>query len=305
MMNSVVIITQNPSISHLLREKLSGKYKLLIFQNIHSALDIIYNSTPDMIIADISSSDNLLMPSLNDLKIDFIFGQMSILCIFSDDFSISSWNDLIIDDYIMIKDLEREIVMRVELCFLRLQRMVEVNPLTKLPGNITIVNQVKKRIENNEIFAIAYADLDYFKPFNDKYGFTRGDEVIRMLGRLIFNIVREYQREGAFIGHIGGDDFIYIMDPTLIEKTSKEIIENYDKIVPAFYDYTDREKGFIESINRQGLSETFPIMSLSIGITHNLYKNFSHYGEVAESLAEIKKYAKTIKGSFFVIDRRR
>ncbi len=304
-MNSIVIITQNPAISYLLKDKLLEKYKLSIFQNIYSALDNIYNSNPDIIIADICQKDNVLIKSLNDLKIDFIFGQMSILCIVPDDFFISSWQNLLTDDYIMHYALEKEINMRVDLCLLRTQRMIEVNPLTRLPGNITIANQIKKRIEKNELFAIAYADIDYFKPFNDTYGFSRGDEVIKMLGRLIFNEVRGNQPQGAFVGHIGGDDFIYIMDVQLIENTSKNIITNYDKIIPVFYNNADREKGCIKSVDRQGNVESFPIMSLSIGIANNIYKRFSHYGEVAEILADIKKYAKSIKGSFFIVDRRR
>ncbi|MCX8030073.1 MAG: diguanylate cyclase [Thermodesulfovibrionales bacterium] len=303
-MNTIVIITNNSAIIKLLQDQLLNKHNLIIFSNIFSALDSIYNSNPEMIIADLCNDDSILITILNDLKSDYIFGQISLIGILPDDFLINSWENLIIDDYIRVGTLEKEINLRIELNFLRTKRIVEVNPLTGLPGNISITNQIKKKIETNEIFAIAYADLDFFKPFNDKYGFSRGDEVIRMLGRLIYNKVREHQPHGSFVGHIGGDDFIYIMDIDLIEETSKNIIENYDKIIPAFYDPADTEKGYIESTNRQGNSEIFPIMSLSIGITHNRYKKFLHYGEVAEKLAEIKSYAKSIKGSYCIVDRR-
>lgn len=304
MNNSIVAITQNPVISSLIKTGFEKIYKIVIFSDIESALDHIYNYLPNLLISDINQFNKHSLTILNDLKSDSIFGQISILFIMPDDFVISSWEDLLADDFIRYADLQSDLNKRTELCLLRSQRMVEVNPLTRLPGNITITRQILQRIENDETFAVAYADLDYFKPFNDRYGFSRGDEVIRMLGRLIYNTIKENQPLNSFVGHIGGDDFIYIMDVDLIENTSKLIIENYDKIIPAFYDSAEKEKGCIESLDREGIKKTFPIMSLSIGITHNKYKRFIHYGEIAQILAEMKKYAKSVQGSFFIVDRR-
>lgn len=305
MNNSIVTITNNPVIDSLIKFRFENIHKIAIFRDIKSAIDYIYTFFPNLLIADITQPNQSIMRIINDLKGDSIFGQISILLIIPDDFVISSWEDLLADDFIRYADLENDINIRVELCLLRSRRMVEVNPLTRIPGNITIIREIQQRIEKNETFAVAYADLDYFKPFNDKYGFSRGDEVIKMLGRLIYNTIKENQPLGSFVGHIGGDDFIYIMDVNLIENTSNLIIENYDKIIPAFYDYADRENNFIESVDREGNEKTFPIMSLSIGITHNKYKRFIHHGEITQILAEMKKYAKSVKGSYFIADRRR
>lgn len=305
MNNSIVAITQNPVINSLIKTRFENIHEIAIFETMQSAIDYIYTFFPKLMIADIRQTNKSMIRIINDLKIDSVFGQMSILLIIPDDFIISSWENLIADDYIRYSNLENDIDTRIELCLLRSRRMVEINPLTRLPGNITILRQIQQRIENNEVFAIAYADLDYFKPYNDKYGFSRGDEVIKMLGRLIYNNVRENQPQGSFVGHIGGDDFIYIMDVDLIENTSKQNIEHYDKIIPVFYDFTDRKNRCIESLDREGIKKIFPFMTLSVGITHNKFKSFVHYGEVAEILAEMKKYAKSVKGSYFVVDRRR
>ncbi|MBS4059472.1 MAG: diguanylate cyclase [Bacteroidetes bacterium] len=302
---TIFAITKNPAISSLIETKFENKYKIGVFKDIHSALDNIYSFPPNILIADISHNNDLMVRIINDLKRDFIFGQISILSIIPDDFLISSWKDFLVDDYIRYSDIHEEIDMRVELAIVRDVRLVEVNPLTRLPGNIAITREITRRIQSNDLFSIAYADLDFFKPFNDRYGFSRGDEVIRMLGRLIFNIVRENQPTNSFVGHIGGDDFIYIMHIDLIESTSKQIIEYYDKIIPVFYDYADKQKGYIESLDRDGTKKTFPLMCLSIGIINNRYRKFSHYGEVAEVLAEMKKYAKSVKCSYFIVDRRK
>jgi diguanylate cyclase (GGDEF)-like protein len=183
--------------------------------------------------------------------------------------------------------------------------MIEVNPLTGLPGNIQITKQIQKRLDAGERFGLAYSDLDHFKPYNDRYGFSRGDEVLKMLGRLILNTVKERQPGGSFVGHIGGDDLVFIMDCDSIEDTSVQIIGYFDQIIPTFYDIEDRTKGFIESVDREGLKKTFPLISLSIGMACNRNKQFEHYGQMAEVASDMKKYAKTVRGSCVKMDKRR
>ena len=106
------------------------------------------------------------------------------------------------------------------------------------------------------------------------------------------------------MGHIGGDDFIYVTDSDSIEDITREIIEAFDQIVPTFYDPDDREKGFIRSEDRQGKAKEYPMITISIGITHSKLGNFSHYGEITEVASEMKKFAKTFRGSCFKVDQR-
>jgi diguanylate cyclase (GGDEF)-like protein len=181
---------------------------------------------------------------------------------------------------------------------------VEINPLTRLPGNITITKQIQGRLDQGEIFALAYADIDYFKPYNDKYGFGRGDEILKMLGRLILNLVKQKQSQKSFVGHIGGDDFIFLMEPALVEETAAEVVDTFDRIVPTFYDPADRELGFILTRTRRGREQTFPFITLSIGITDNRTKTFDHYGRMAEVATEMKAFAKAETGSCYRVDRR-
>jgi diguanylate cyclase (GGDEF)-like protein len=181
---------------------------------------------------------------------------------------------------------------------------MEVNPLTKLPGNISINRQIQARIDGGEAFALAYADLDHFKPFNDYYGFSRGDEVIRITGRLILNIVKNKQPQGGVIGHIGGDDFVFIMDVGLVEDAAKEIIDAFDRILPTLYEAEDRERGYIETLDRQGSTRKFPMVTISIGITSNKQRSFTHYGEITEIASGMKGHAKRARGSLYRIDKR-
>ncbi len=300
----VLIIAKDMALKALLGRILRDSFSILFFESVKSSLDYIYNSMPDLLIMDISDLDDDELHHLNALKDDPIYGRLPVLVIFPDNFAIST-NALTIDDFIRKACLEAAILPLAELCIKRSERMIELNPLTRLPGNIAINKEIQKRLDAGEVFALAYADLDYFKPFNDRYGFGRGDEVLKMVGRLVLNAVKGRQPHGSFVGHIGGDDFIFIASLEFVEEIAKEILSNFDSIITTFYDAEDRKNGFIYSVSREGTKMSFPVMSLSIGITHNKFRKFSHYGEMAEVASEMKKHAKYAGTSSFKVDKRR
>jgi len=304
-MKTIVFVSQDIVLINFLDKALKDIYKTILFSNIQSALDFIYNSLPDLLILDINPNDSFTIAIVKNLKEDPISNQLPVMTILSDDEVIPGWESLFVEDYIRRTALENELLTRIDLCITRSERVVEINPLTRLPGNISINRQIQGRLDGNENFALAYGDLDYFKPFNDKYGFSRGDEVIKITGRLILNIVKNRQPRNSFVGHIGGDDFIYLVETDTMEEASHEIIDAFDRIIPTFYDPSDRETGFITSIDRQGIKRTFDIMTISIGITDTKTRSFSHYGEITERASEMKKFAKHFKGSCFKTDKRK
>lgn len=304
-MNTIVVVSQYIVLTNIIESVLKNLHKTLVFSKIEPALDYIYNSMPDLMILAINMDDSFTINILNNLKKDPMFNQLPVLAVLPDKFTVSGWDSFFAEDYIRKTDLEREILTRVNLCIIRSKRVVEINPLTRLPGNISINRQIQDRLDKGKDFAFAYADLDYFKPFNDYYGFSRGDEVIKMTARLILNIVKNKQPDNSFIGHIGGDDFIFIMDLDLIEETSQAIIDAFDEIIPTLYDPEDRMKSCIKSIDRQNRVRTFPITSISIGITDTEIGEFSHYSEITERASEMKRYAKQFKGSCYQSNKRK
>ncbi|HAK88249.1 MAG: hypothetical protein A2077_03595 [Nitrospirae bacterium GWC2_46_6] len=303
-MKTIAAITKDPLLTNIIDRFFKDSYNVVNFSKIQSSLDYIYGSIPDIMIIDIVMGDSMTVNVLNEIKGDPIFGHLPVLAVVDDDFTVSDWDSLFIDDYVRRSSLEMELPVKVGLCVHRAERIVEVNPLTRLPGNIAINMQIQKRLDAGTVFALAYADLDYFKPYNDRYGFSRGDEVLKMLGRLILNTVKSKQPSGSFIGHIGGDDFIFITDPENMEETAAAIIDNFTKIMLTFYDHEDRIKGCIESVDREGNKRTFPLIGISIGIVHNKFKKFSHYGEMAGAASEMKKYAKISGGHCLKVDKR-
>jgi len=301
---TVVVISQDVVLSGIIDRILVNDYDVFLFRNIQSAIDYIYNSPPNLIILDTSEEDVYSMDIINNLKTDPIFYQLPVLVVIDDMLNVPVWNNIFVEDYLKRADIEQEGLTRVSLAILRSERVVEVNPLTKLPGNISIGRQIQARIEAGDVFALAYADLDHFKPFNDHYGFTRGDEVIRITGRLILNLVKSKQPQNGFVGHIGGDDFVFITSVDIVEEAAAEIIAAFDKITPTLYDKEDRNRGYIETLDRQGNTRKFPITALSIGIATNRNRSFTHFGEMTEVASEMKKLAKKSWGSCYLTDRR-
>ena len=180
-----------------------------------------------------------------------------------------------------------------------------ISPLTGLPGNVQIHAELKKRISNRENFSVLYLDLDNFKAYNDVYGFLKGDEIIKYTADTIVRCVHNYIHEGAFVGHIGGDDFIAIVPILNCDEICKNIIASFDAHVTKFFTEEDVETGYIEVANRKGIIEQFPITSISIGVVvvdKGRFKNTLEIGEVA---AQVKHLAKTTFGSTYVIDRRK
>ncbi|MDF2570627.1 MAG: diguanylate cyclase domain protein [Sporomusa sp.] len=187
---------------------------------------------------------------------------------------------------------------------LQIRRAHNSNPLTGLPGNLVIEDRLKELVEAKEPFAVMYLDLDYFKAYNDKYGFERGDRVLLLTSQIISRSIGKAGSTDDFLGHIGGDDFIIITKPEYVGAISESVIELFDHEIVGQYHPDDLVKGYLEGKNRKGHPEHFPIVSISIAVVINRLHMFTNYLEIAEVAADLKKLAKQRVGSCVVCDRR-
>jgi GGDEF domain-containing protein len=198
---------------------------------------------------------------------------------------------------------EREQLLRLRMSLRRADRDVSVHPTTRLPGTVQIERDIGDRMRRGELFAVCYADLDHFKEYNDRYGYNEGDRVIRMLSRLLRDVVKGYSPEG-FIGHIGGDDFIFNIALDRMRPACEEILEVFDELIPYQYTEDDRRAGYFLGRDRRGNILWVPIMSLSIGVVTNEHRKFTHTARVSELATEMKTFAKKMPGSVYAVDRR-
>lgn len=207
------------------------------------------------------------------------------------------------DEFLTGTHSGREQLLRLRMVLKRAERDVSVHPSTMLPGTKIIQQEIQRRIAGGETFAVCYADIDAFKEFNDKHSYHRGDRVIWILSRILRDIVRRLSRRG-FVGHIGGDDFIYTLPFEDLERVSAAVIETFDTLMPLQYSAEDRARGFYLAEDRQGKLREIQLMTLSIGVVTNVRRQFAHPAKVSELASEMKKYAKSFKGSIYVVDRR-
>lgn len=180
-----------------------------------------------------------------------------------------------------------------------------VSPLTGLPGNVQIQAEIKKRVLMKEDFAVIYLDLDNFKAYNDVYGFSNGDEVIKFTAKTIVKHIHDIPEGDNFVGHIGGDDFVAVICKYDYPQLCKDIIKEFDELIPNYYTEEDVERGFVEVANRRGIIEEFPIVSISIGVVEVEGGKYVSPLEIGEMSAQVKHKAKEILGSTFVINRRK
>ncbi len=270
------------------------------------ALDVIYSDPPDLVIVDELLHEEDWTALCHRIKGDTVFGHLPIVLVVGDK-GLSAgmdWSGLPVDDYLTKPLVTAEVVSRLSLIFVRATRVRDANPLTRLPGNYSITTEIDDCINNKQRFCIAYVDLDNFKSFNDKYGFLRGDEIIKITARVLTNSVRRLRLSTGFVGHVGGDDFVFIVPPEKMDNVCKEIIQHFDLVVGDFYDEEDRKRGYIHSTNRKGEQECFPLVSLSIAVVTNEYRPIKHIGQVSAIAAEVKKYVKSMSGSNYYKDRR-
>lgn len=178
------------------------------------------------------------------------------------------------------------------------------NPLTGLPGNITISSRIDMNINMGKIFAVLYCDLDNFKAYNDKYGFIKGDDAILYSRDKLVEVSETEGMHNIFVGHEGGDDFVIITPYDCWELYAQRFVEAFDKDIGQFYNSTDRKNGYISSVNRQGEPQKFPLMSMSIAVVTNAKRKFTHHAEIVQVAAEVKKVAKKIEGSGYKLDER-
>ena len=181
------------------------------------------------------------------------------------------------------------------------QISLDASPLTRLPGNIAIERDINRRLRDKATFAMCYIDLDNFKSYNDRYGYIKASEVLKEVGKLIYDEVKALGNPDAFVGHIGGDDFVVIIRADWAEAACQAIVRRIDALVPLYYSEEDQRAGAIEGVDRYGVQRSFPLISVSIAALVCKPGDYVHAAEIATAAAAVKDQVKESAGSNYVI----
>ncbi|MEW6059159.1 MAG: response regulator [Actinomycetota bacterium] len=304
---SILVVEDDRFIARLLHVELSGAgYDVWIANDGVEALEMAFERCPDLVLADV------MMPHMDGfemtrrLRSDPRTEGVSIIMLTARGLAADKLEGLTAgaDDYVVKPFDNEELLARVRGVLRRAAYMRAVSPLTGLPGNVRIEDEIQARVNEKEPFALMYLDLDNFKAYSDRYGFVRGDAALRATGQLIQGVAKAVAGPTTFVGHIGGDDFVVVTSPELAVQVAEEIIRQFDELAPTLYGEAEASSGYIEAEDRQGRKRRFPLLSISIGIASTKIRQFAHRAEAVEVATELKNYAKRTQGSSYALDRR-
>lgn len=304
---SILVVDDEPHIVQILKFTLEkAGYQVFTAINGEEGLQQVKELQPSLVILDV------MMPVMDGYEVcrkmrdDFKMNQIPIIM-------LSAKGDLAervrgleggANDYLIKPYSNNELLLRVSNCLEWNQKQKEANPLTGLPGNTAIDRELMKRIANQKPYSFLYVDIDNFKGFNDHYGYQKGDEIIFFVAAILRKAVEKLGSKEDFIGHIGGDDFVLISDPSRAEFIAQYIIDEYDQGAMFLLDEKDVKRGYFEVRNRQGEIARVLLMSITIALVVSTDNTIRHIAEINDIARELKKYGKDMKGSVVIKERR-
>ena len=304
---SLLVVDDDPFIARLLEIELKAAgYDVRVASDGEQALAAAQERPPQLVLADV------MMPNMDGFELTRRLRQdprtatASVIMLTARGLSADKLEGFAIgaDDYIVKPFDTPELLARIRGVLNRASDTRESSPMTGLAGNVAIEDEIERRVAGGEPFAILYVDLDGFKAYNDRYGFLRGDDLIRETGRVVQEAAGQVAGADSFVGHAGGDDFVVVVPPDHATAVAQQVVQAFDEMVPAFYDVDDRANGYIEVTNRRGDLTRYPMMTLSIGIASTEKRMFRHYAEAVTVAMEMKQYTKQTGASSWSIDRR-
>src|SRR5665213_1478895 len=184
------------------------------------------------------------------------------------------------------------------------KRHMRLQPVSGLPDNFFIQGEIERRLEEGEKIAVIYVDLENFRHYNQRYGYAKGDRLLKFVALTLFDKLREMGNPSDFAGHLGSDDFVLLTSPDRFRAICGEVIRSFDRLILQYYDKEDREKGRIFMKNRKGEEVSYPVMSIRLSVITNEHRDLSHFVQINDLAWELKQYASTFKRSEMVVDRR-
>ena len=266
---------------------------------------VALRSRPRVVVFDARNGAAAVLSALRRLKSDSYTGIVPSVVVTTDSAAaFAAGFEAGADEVLRAGLPSSEVEIRLAALLRRSDRDLYVHPSTRLPGAVEIEGDIARRLQSGALFAACYADLDHFKEFNDRYSYHEGDRVIRILAQILHDVVKGQCHEEGFVGHIGGDDFIFIVPLPDVNDVCEEIVSIFDALIPYQYSEQDRRAGYFFGKDRRGQLHRVPLMTVSIGVVTNERRRFVHAAQVSALATEMKSYAKTLPGSVFSIDRR-
>ncbi|MBI5544374.1 MAG: response regulator, partial [Deltaproteobacteria bacterium] len=297
---TVLVVDDDASIRAICSEVLANiGYRVLEAATMAAARICVREQRPEMILLDIVMPDGDGFSFLEELKEERAARHMSVIFVTAQGETAHKVRALKLgaDDYLVKPFDALELAARVETVLRRKEIELGASPTTRLPGSVSIEREVQRRFDEHEKFGLCYLDLDNHKAYNDHYGYAKADGVVQQTGDLLREVVSG--EPGSFLGHVAGDDFVFVVPVERVDLVCQQILDTFDRIIPLYYDAEDRRRGFIEAEDRFGQRRRFPIMSVSVAAVINDGRYPGH-AEISRAAADLKMRAKQLPGSKYL-----
>lgn len=303
----ILIAEDEPNLREILRFQLSSAgYEVIEAADGAEAIERARAAPPDLILCDVMMPNVDGFQVVRDLRRSFITRHIPIIMLTAKgelEDRLQGLDDGA-NDYIVKPWDYRELKARVRNALVWSQQQRSASPLTGLPGNLSINEEIQRRLGEGGVLALLQIDVDHFKSFNDRYGYARGDEAIRTVARILVDQTQRHGGADDFVGHIGGDDFVVVTETARAETMAEGIVAEFDRMAPNLYDQDDRERGHVQVPNRRHEIEEFPIMSITIALVDTERTSIRHQAELGDKARELKALGKGMPGSVVVGERR-
>ncbi len=303
---TILVVEDDAAIRRILEYQLQkAGYELVTAEDGETGLFLARKHEPDLVLLDV------MLPRLDghevcrQIRQDFRIAQTPIIMLTAR----SSVKDRVAglaqgaNDYLMKPYDQEEMLVRVRNTLTLARKQREANPLTGMPGNSAIESELSRRLGTADPFSFLYLDIDNFKGFNDTYGYSKGDEAIRLLSGILVEAINDTGQD-CFAGHVGGDDFVMVSPCDVAEDIARSVVKAFDLLKQRLFKLEDWERGHLSVLTRQGNELRIPLMSLTVAIVMNMDGEYGHVGQLSDAAFELKKYGKTFAGSTVVKERR-
>ena len=303
----ILVADDEPHIRRILQYLLENEgFEVFLAEDGVQAWEAVKNFQPDLALLDVMMPGMDGFAVLDEIRSGFETASLPVIMLTAKGESQDKVRGLKggANDYVVKPFNHDELLLRVGNLLDVTRREREANPLTGLPGNRAIERETLARIGGDRTFGFMYIDIDRFKSFNDFYGYSRGDHAISYLAGVLVSCSRRFGAPDDFIGHVGGDDFVLITDSEHAVPLASRIIEEFDEGIAGLHDPEDYRRGYLEVESRSGTVEQFPLITLTVALVENAQGRFTHAAEISDTMAELKKFGKTMASSVLVRERR-
>jgi diguanylate cyclase (GGDEF)-like protein len=300
----ILVADEDPKLLHEMEEALRSQgHEVVTARTGEEVLRLGREHLPQLVILDLAIPGLSAYEVCRRLRSDWRVSEHGLFILSSESPSAQRAIALgPVDDFILKPFHRRELAARVRLALRRAWETRSSSPLTGLPGNVALQEELQRRVRSGRQVSLLYVDADHFKAYNDRYGFLRGDEAIKTLAGVLRQVAET--RQDAFLGHIGGDDFVLLAHPDEAEQIADRVISGFGARVIGLYDPADAARGWIEVKDRRGHNRRYGLLTLSIGVATNSGSSAEDYRSLVDVATEMKQYAKSQPGDAVAVDRR-